>query len=95
MGNRSSRARSKSGAAAGGSPRASASKQRPSRYKDTSWDLRVVKQMIMDKELAPLHDGVDDEPPTSEGSPEVEECPVCFLYFATGVNRTRCCQTIM
>jgi len=56
-------------------------------YHTLNWDLKVVKRMILNKRLAPLYPG-QEEP----GSEDFEECPICFLFYPGGLNRSICCK---
>eukprot|EP01129_Flabellula_baltica_P016842 TRINITY_DN9155_c0_g1_i1.p1 TRINITY_DN9155_c0_g1~~TRINITY_DN9155_c0_g1_i1.p1 ORF type:complete len:209 (+),score=50.66 TRINITY_DN9155_c0_g1_i1:24-629(+) len=51
------------------------------------WDQRVVKKMVSDKKVAPFFEGSIDC-----DSVYSEECPICFLYYTGGLNRSRCCK---
>jgi hypothetical protein len=51
------------------------------------WDLKVVKKLILDRKLAPFFPGKD-----SANEQDTEECPICFLNYVGGLNRTKCCK---
>jgi len=52
-----------------------------------NWDLKVIRRLILNKKLAPLYVGEE-----KEESPELEECPICFLFYPGGLNRSTCCK---
>ncbi|KAL3899537.1 MAG: hypothetical protein SGCHY_001971 [Lobulomycetales sp.] len=54
---------------------------------DQDYSVRIVKQLIKDRRLAPFYRGLDDE----DDQP-VLECPICFLYYPSNINYTRCCE---
>jgi hypothetical protein len=56
-------------------------------YEHCEWDPKVIKRLILEKKLAPISVGKDE---TSEEG--LEECPICFLYYSGGLNRSRCCR---
>lgn len=56
-------------------------------YKNSKWDPKLLKKLIVDKKLAPIFKGTDDKV-----SYDHEECPICFLFYPGGLNRTRCCR---
>eukprot|EP01121_Diplochlamys_sp_Union-15-3_P010818 TRINITY_DN3077_c0_g1_i2.p1 TRINITY_DN3077_c0_g1~~TRINITY_DN3077_c0_g1_i2.p1 ORF type:complete len:542 (+),score=110.41 TRINITY_DN3077_c0_g1_i2:43-1626(+) len=65
-------------------------------YPDLAWDARSIKQMILEKKLAPFYPGCDPDS-LNEASPLsnvkfLEECPICFLYYPGGLNRSKCCK---
>ena len=49
-------------------------------------DERVLRRMVLDRKLAPFFPGEDDP------GDDKEECPICMLYYAGGLNRSSCCQ---
>lgn len=51
------------------------------------WDLKVVKKLILDRKIAPFFPGKE-----SASENDTEECPICYLNFAGGLNRTKCCK---
>jgi hypothetical protein len=51
------------------------------------WDLKLVKKLILDRKLAPFFPGKD-----SANEQDSEECPICFLNYSGGLNRTKCCK---
>jgi len=58
-------------------------------YTHCDWDVRVVRKLISDKKMAPLSRGRVDPSDVQEG---YEECPICFLYYTGGLNRSKCCK---
>ncbi|XP_020705775.1 E3 ubiquitin-protein ligase DA2L isoform X2 [Dendrobium catenatum] len=48
-------------------------------------DHKKLRKLILDSKLAPCYPG-DDEDCTLD----LEECPICFLYFPS-LNRSKCC----
>lgn len=49
-------------------------------------DHKKLRKLILDSKLAPCYPG-DDEGCTLD----LEECPICFLYFPS-LNRSKCCS---
>ena len=49
-------------------------------YPTCSWDMKVVKKLIVEKKIAPFYPGSEERT-----SKELDECPICFL-----VNAFRC-----
>merc|ERR1711991_985663 len=56
-------------------------------YPSCKWDQKVIKKLICDKRMSPIFKGTE----TKENE-EDEECPVCFLFYPKGLNRTKCCK---
>ncbi|KAL3508870.1 hypothetical protein ACH5RR_028271 [Cinchona calisaya] len=54
-------------------------------YQHKDVDHKKLKKLILDSKLAPCYPG-DDEC----GAFDLEECPICFLYYPS-LNRSRCC----
>lgn len=54
---------------------------------DRRWDAGEVARLVDAGRLAPLALGTDER--TTE---QAEECPICFLCFTDGLNRTACCH---
>eukprot|EP01121_Diplochlamys_sp_Union-15-3_P021940 TRINITY_DN9168_c0_g1_i1.p1 TRINITY_DN9168_c0_g1~~TRINITY_DN9168_c0_g1_i1.p1 ORF type:complete len:320 (+),score=67.89 TRINITY_DN9168_c0_g1_i1:13-972(+) len=50
------------------------------------WDQKIVLKFIKDRKIAPFSIGKDD------AGPDLEECPICYLNFAGGLNRSKCCK---
>ncbi|KAH7861338.1 hypothetical protein Vadar_024794 [Vaccinium darrowii] len=55
-------------------------------YQHKDVDHKKLKKLILDSKLAPCFPG--DE---SECGYDLEECPICFLYYPS-LNRSRCCM---
>ena len=53
-------------------------------YESTTWDNKTLKKMIIDKKLAPIFPGLDFKD-------DLEECPICMLYYPY-LNTSTCCQ---
>jgi hypothetical protein len=47
-------------------------------YPRCLWPQKLVKRLVMEKKLAPLYKGVEEQT-----SPELEECPICFYVGAS------------
>eukprot|EP01098_Paradermamoeba_levis_P008473 TRINITY_DN3514_c0_g1_i1.p1 TRINITY_DN3514_c0_g1~~TRINITY_DN3514_c0_g1_i1.p1 ORF type:complete len:523 (-),score=168.70 TRINITY_DN3514_c0_g1_i1:302-1870(-) len=56
-------------------------------YQKCTWDQRILRRLILEKKLAPIVSGQPDKTAL-----ELEECPICFLYYPTGLNRAVCCK---
>ncbi|XP_022854030.1 uncharacterized protein LOC111375438 isoform X2 [Olea europaea var. sylvestris] len=54
-------------------------------YQHKDVDHRKLRKLILDSKLAPCYPGDD------ECVCELEECPICFLYYPS-LNRSRCCM---
>ncbi|KAB2043702.1 hypothetical protein ES319_D01G036300v1 [Gossypium barbadense] len=52
---------------------------------DIDVDIKKLRKLILDSKLAPCYPG--DE----ECCSDLEECPICFLYYPS-LNRSRCCR---
>ncbi|CAO1631266.1 unnamed protein product [Jaminaea pallidilutea] len=50
----------------------------------------VVKTAIVRRKLMPFFTGMDDEESYADREYN-SECPICFLYYPSVLNRTRCC----
>ncbi|PWN26844.1 hypothetical protein BDZ90DRAFT_261097 [Jaminaea rosea] len=50
----------------------------------------VVKTAIVQRKLMPFYKGKDDED-AYDGERFNSECPICFLYYPSTLNSTRCC----
>ncbi|SJX60334.1 uncharacterized protein SRS1_11648 [Sporisorium reilianum f. sp. reilianum] len=55
------------------------------------YDQHFVRQSIVDRRLAPLCKGTDDEEELAD-SRFNSECPICFLNYPTPLNFSRCCR---
>ncbi|XP_023552167.1 uncharacterized protein LOC111809924 isoform X2 [Cucurbita pepo subsp. pepo] len=54
-------------------------------YNHKEVDHKKLRKLILESKLAPCYPG--DE----ESASDVEECPICFLYYPS-LNRSRCCM---
>ncbi|XP_076897523.1 E3 ubiquitin-protein ligase DA2-like [Bidens hawaiensis] len=48
-------------------------------------DHKKLRKLILDSKLAPCYPGADDR------GCDLEECPICFLYYPS-LNRSSCCM---
>jgi len=55
-------------------------------YPQCYWNQRVLKKLVLERKLSPISVGIDEE------LDNYDECPICFLYYFGGLNRTRCCK---
>lgn len=55
------------------------------------WNPKSYRSLIVSKKLAPLYKGVTD-PSELKDKSDVEECPICFLFYPGGLNWCRCCK---
>nr|GLL34635.1 uncharacterized protein LOC109156050 isoform X1 [Ipomoea trifida] len=55
-------------------------------YQHKDVDHKKLRKLILDSKLAPCYPGEDE----CATIPELEECPICFLYYPS-LNRSRCC----
>ncbi|XP_042026044.1 E3 ubiquitin-protein ligase DA2L-like isoform X2 [Salvia splendens] len=53
-------------------------------YQHRDVDHKKLRKLILDSKLAPCYPGDDDT------ACDLEECPICFLYYPS-LNRSRCC----
>jgi len=56
-------------------------------YQKSNCDLRVVRKLVIEQRISPCYKGNPDE----EDSTMVE-CPICFLYYPSNINYSRCCN---
>jgi len=56
-------------------------------YSTCNWDVKVIKRLVINKKLAPIYPGRED---CNEDG--YEECPICFLFYPGGLNRSNCCR---
>merc|ERR1711862_880908 len=56
-------------------------------YESCPWDKKTLKKLILEKKVAPFYPGQEENT-----SKELDECPICFLYYHGGLNRARCCN---
>ncbi|CAH8390566.1 unnamed protein product [Eruca vesicaria subsp. sativa] len=54
-------------------------------YMNKDVDIKKLRKLILDSKLAPCYPGDD------ESCHDLEECPICFLYYPS-LNRSRCCM---
>ncbi|KAL2466720.1 RING/U-box superfamily protein [Abeliophyllum distichum] len=54
-------------------------------YQHKDVDHKKLRKLILDSKLAPCYPGDD------ECGCDLEECPICFLYYPS-LNRSRCCM---
>ncbi len=55
-------------------------------YPRTDWDDGALKKMVQDRKIAPFFEGKE------MGNADTEECPICFLNYGGGLNRSVCCR---
>ncbi|KAN0066005.1 SNF1-interacting protein [Thecaphora frezii] len=55
------------------------------------YNQHFVRQTIVDRRLAPFCKGSDDEE-TYASEDYNSECPICFLYYPSPLNFSRCCH---
>ncbi|KAH3759118.1 E3 ubiquitin-protein ligase GW2 [Pelomyxa schiedti] len=55
-------------------------------YKSRAWDETAVRKLIASRVLSPAFVG------DANKTPDSEECPICFLNYTGGLNRTLCCK---
>ncbi|KAL8087915.1 E3 ubiquitin-protein ligase DA2L-like [Apium graveolens] len=58
-------------------------------YQHKDVDHKKLRKLILDSKLAPCYPGLDD--PSVSSNFDLEECPICFLYYPS-LNRSRCCM---
>ncbi|KAI8090822.1 hypothetical protein BDF21DRAFT_491166 [Thamnidium elegans] len=59
---------------------------------DVDYDTNIVRALIRKGQLAPFYDG-STEPCINNKKLSFEtECPICFLFYPSKMNRTRCCD---
>ncbi|CAH8309605.1 unnamed protein product [Eruca vesicaria subsp. sativa] len=54
-------------------------------YENTDVDIKKLRKLIIESKLAPCYPGDD------ESCHDLEECPICFLFYPS-LNRSRCCM---
>ncbi|RWW12786.1 hypothetical protein GW17_00023531 [Ensete ventricosum] len=54
-------------------------------YQHPDIDQKKLRKLILESKLAPCYPG------TEECALDLEECPICFLYYPS-LNRSRCCM---
>ncbi|XP_024980041.1 uncharacterized protein LOC112516994 isoform X1 [Cynara cardunculus var. scolymus] len=55
-------------------------------YQHMDVDHKKLRKLILDSKLAPCYPGEDDD-----SICDLEECPICFLYYPS-LNRSTCCM---
>eukprot|EP00285_Hemiselmis_virescens_P003568 CAMPEP_0173412382 /NCGR_PEP_ID=MMETSP1356-20130122/79349_1 /TAXON_ID=77927 ORGANISM="Hemiselmis virescens, Strain PCC157" /NCGR_SAMPLE_ID=MMETSP1356 /ASSEMBLY_ACC=CAM_ASM_000847 /LENGTH=166 /DNA_ID=CAMNT_0014374265 /DNA_START=33 /DNA_END=529 /DNA_ORIENTATION=+ len=55
-------------------------------YPKCEWDDKTVKKLINKKKIAPRYPGREEQ------GPDLDECPICFLWYPGGLNRSKCCR---
>ncbi|MDP2436337.1 MAG: hypothetical protein Q8P67_11375, partial [archaeon] len=55
-------------------------------YPTCPWELKVLRKQIVDKKLAPIYKGLEEEKDR-----HCEECPICSLWYPV-LNRVQCCK---
>jgi len=63
-------------------------KRRGSTPDAQEWDVKLIKKIILEKKLAAFFPSFDDITMKND----LEECPICFLYYPGGLNRAKCCK---
>lgn len=59
--------------------------------REAGFDESLVRRLIVQRRLAPFFKGGEDEDMYA-GSQYNNECPICFLFYPTPLNRSRCCS---
>ncbi|XP_064977818.1 E3 ubiquitin-protein ligase GW2-like isoform X1 [Musa acuminata AAA Group] len=54
-------------------------------YRHREIDYKKLRKLILESKLAPCYPGLE------EYAYDLEECPICFLYYPS-LNRSRCCM---
>ncbi|XP_010498058.1 PREDICTED: protein SIP5-like [Camelina sativa] len=62
-------------------------KPRQGLYMSKDVDIKKLKKLILESKLAPCYPGHEE----SSCHHDLEECPICFLYYPS-LNRSRCCM---
>ncbi|KAI8879479.1 hypothetical protein K501DRAFT_276475 [Backusella circina FSU 941] len=58
------------------------------------YNVKLVRKCIINRKLSPFYKGLSDPIHTKEEE-EMNysiECPICFLYYPSNINFTRCCK---
>jgi len=63
-------------------------KRRGSTPDAAEWDAKMIKKIILEKKLAAFFPAFEDITMKND----LEECPICFLYYPGGLNRAKCCK---
>jgi len=75
-------------------------------YTQCTWDRRYIRKEILSGKLAPCFPGqeagatpdsiiVSEREHTKSGFGDLEECPICLLFYPGGLNRMLCCKQSM
>jgi len=73
-------------------------------YEQCAWDRRFIRREILTGKLAPCfpgveggssHDSVTLTEKDKSGFGDLEECPICLLFYPGGLNRMLCCKQSM
>ncbi|KAI7902521.1 uncharacterized protein BX663DRAFT_511329 [Cokeromyces recurvatus] len=56
------------------------------------YDMNVVSILIKKGKLAPFYKGLNELNDNYNNLCYETECPICFLFYSSKVNRTRCCD---
>jgi len=72
-------------------------------YPECSWDRRYIRKEILSGKLAPCFpgeegnpdNGINDRVKEKIACGDLEECPICLLYYPGGLNRMTCCKQSM
>ncbi|KAI8646797.1 hypothetical protein BD408DRAFT_409744 [Parasitella parasitica] len=59
---------------------------------DNDYDINIVRQLIRKGQLAPFYTGLNEPCSSYKKLAYETECPICFLYYPSKMNRTRCCD---
>jgi len=57
-------------------------------YQRCSWEPKTLRRLILAKKLSAFYPGKEE----NDGSEHLEECPICFLFYPGGLNRSVCCK---
>jgi len=60
----------------------------PTPGQGNEWDQKIIKTLILERKISPFLPPFEDI--TSKN--DLEECPICFLYYPGGLNRAICCK---
>ncbi|KAI8375130.1 hypothetical protein BD560DRAFT_392779 [Blakeslea trispora] len=56
------------------------------------YDIHIVQNLIRKGHLAPFYEGSTEPYISKQNLTFDTECPICFLYYPSKMNRTRCCD---
>ncbi|KAL9539686.1 hypothetical protein MBANPS3_010122 [Mucor bainieri] len=59
---------------------------------DNDYDINIVRHLIRKGQLAPFYTGLNEPCANYKKLSYETECPICFLYYPSRMNRTRCCD---